>query len=304
MCANRKRAWSANRGPIATMNRFEISARLRLCGAAVAALLLTIAPMSADTPAEAPTAGVPSAPAAPAPALSSTACIVAPAQARFDYPLPRTARRLAAGQPIKIVALGSSSTAGLGASSPSASYPSRLAVDLTERFPGADVTVLNRGVNGEEAPDMLARLETSVVVESPDLVIWQLGTNWVLSDRPLDPRATAMHEGLARLKAIGADVVLIDPQFAPKVVAKPETEGMVEQIAAVAKAEHVDLFPRFEVMRSWREVQSLPFDDFVSPDGVHMNDWSYACIAKWLPAALADAATRPIETATAPRAAR
>ena len=286
------------------MNRFEISARLRLCGAAVAALLLTIAPMSADTPAEAPTAGVPSAPAAPAPALSPGACIVAPAQARFDYPLPRTARRLAAGQPIKIVALGSSSTAGLGASSPSASYPSRLAVELTERFPGADVTVLNRGVNGEEAPDMLARLETSVVVESPDLVIWQLGTNWVLSDRPLDPRATAMHEGLARLKAIGADVVLIDPQFAPKVVAKPETEGMVEQIAAVAKAEHVDLFPRFGVMRSWLEVQSLPFDDFVSPDGVHMNDWSYACIAKWLAAAIADAATRPIETATAPRAAR
>jgi hypothetical protein len=201
------------------MNRFELSARLRLCGAAVAALLLTIAPMSADTPAEAPTAGAPSAQAVPAPALSSAACIVAPAQARFDYPLPRTARRLAAGQPIKIVALGSSSTAGLGASSPSASYPSRLAVELTERFPGADVTVLNRGVNGEEAPGMLARLETSVIVENPDLVIWQLGTNWVLSDRPLDPRATAMHEGLARLKAIGADVVLIDPQFAPKVVA-------------------------------------------------------------------------------------
>jgi acyl-CoA thioesterase I len=113
-----------------------------------------------------------------------------------------------------------------------------------------------------------------------------------------------MHEGLARLKAIGPDVVLIDPQFAPKVVAKPETEGMVEQIAAVATAEHVDLFPRFEVMRSWREVQSLPFDDFVSPDGVHMNDWSYACIAKWPAGAIADAATRPIATATTPRAAR
>ena len=107
---------------------------------------------------------------------------VAPAQAHFDYPLPRTARRLAAGQPIKIVALGSSSTVGLGATSSSASYPSRLAAELTARFPESDITVLNRGANGEEAAEMLARLETSVVVENPDLVIWQLGTNSVLEE--------------------------------------------------------------------------------------------------------------------------
>ena len=294
MCAKSKRV-ERERAPNRHDQSIGSSGLLRLCGTAAAVLLLTIAPMSPGRPAYVTASGVPSAPAVVAPALSPAACFLAPRQARFDYPLPRTARRLAAGQPIKIVALGSSSTVGLGATSSSASYPSRLAVELAARFPESNITVLNRGANGEEAAEMLARLETSVVVENPDLVIWQLGTNAVLRNHPLDTKATVLHQGLARLKAIGADIVLMDPQFAPKVLAKSEAEGMVEHIAAIAKAERVDLFPRFDVMRRWHEVQSLPFDVFVSPDGTHMNDWSYACIAKWLAAAIAEAATRPTE---------
>jgi len=144
---------------------------------------------------------------------------VSPRQARFDFPLSRVSRRLAADQAVKTVAIGSSSTAGAGGTASEATYPSRSEVELTEDFPGRDISVLNRGVNGEEAADMLARFDTSVIAERPDLVIWQVGTNWVLRDQPLDPKAMVLHEGLARLKAIGADVVLINPQFAPKVIA-------------------------------------------------------------------------------------
>ncbi len=39
---------------------------------------------------------------------------------------------------------------------------------------------------------------------------------------PCMPHATLLHDGIARLKATGADVVLIDPQYAPKVIAKSE----------------------------------------------------------------------------------
>jgi acyl-CoA thioesterase-1 len=234
----------------------------------------------------------------------SPACIVPSREARFDRPLPRLARRLVAGKPIRIVALGSSSTAGAGASSPAASYPNRLEFEFRQHFFWKDVTVLNRGVNGEEAPDMLARLDTSVIAEDPDLVLWQLGTNWVLRDRPLDPKATTLHEGLARLRAIRTDIVLIDPQFAPKVVAKSEAEAMVAQIAAIAKEQNVDLFRRYALMRHWHDADSLPYETFVSPDGLHMNDWSYACLAKWLGTAIEEAATRPTTTAIAPRALR
>jgi len=232
-------------------------------------------------------------------APAAPATCTAPAElARFDRPLIHTMRRVANGQPLTIVAIGSSSTAGAGASSPDASYPSRLAVELRTRFPGRDITVLNRGVNGEETNNMMARFAADVLAARPQLVLWQIGTNSVLRDHPLNPHAVQLLDGIEQLKAAGADVVLIDPQFAPAVLAKSETQGMVEQIALAAKQEDVGLFQRFAVMREWHDVQHLSFDTFVSPDHLHMNDWSYACLAKLLGGAIAEAATRPITAAS------
>jgi acyl-CoA thioesterase-1 len=267
------------------------------------ALTLAAAPpaLPSATPAvaAAPRPVMPSAlPQAGTPNADPQAACGAPTEfSHFDRPLVRTARRLAGGKPLTIVAVGSSSTAGAGASSSDASYPSRLAVELKQRFPLEDITVLNRGVNGDETHNMLARFETGVIAEQPQLVLWQVGTNSVLRDHPLAPHSAQLHEGIEELKATGADVVLIDPQYAPKVLVKSEAPGMVEQIAAAAKEENVDLFQRFAVMRNWFEVQHLSFDTFVSPDGLHMNDWGYACVAKLLAAGISEAATRPIASA-------
>jgi lysophospholipase L1-like esterase len=223
--------------------------------------------------------------------------VIAADQVRLGIVLTRTARRVASGKRIKIVALGSSSTYGAGASTSAASYPSRLTQELARHFPGREIVMVNRGVNGEEAADMLARLETAVIAEQPDLVLWQVGTNSLLRGRALPPHGSLLHEGLVRLKAIGADVVLIDPQYAPKVIAKTNADGMIKLIAKIAKAEHVAVFHRFELMRHWHEVQRLPFETFISEDGLHMNDWSYACLAKGLGIAIAEAATRLTATA-------
>jgi lysophospholipase L1-like esterase len=234
------------------------------------------------------------APAAPSPPAT---CAAPTALARLERPLVHIMGRLANAQPLTIVAIGSSSTAGAGASSPNATYPSRLAVELRARFPGREITVLNRGVNGEETTNMMARFAADVLASHPQLVLWQIGTNSVLRDHPLSPHAKQLHDGIEQLKAAGADVVLIDPQFAPAVLAKSETQGMVEQIAVAAKLENVALFHRFAIMRDWHEMQHLSFDAFVSPDQLHMNDWSYACLAKLLSGAIAEAATRPIAAA-------
>ena len=79
----------------------------------------------------------------------------------------RVARKL----PLKIVAIGSSSTAGAGVSSSGATYPSRLEAELKERLPGLPVTVLNKGIGGEEAAQMVARFDADVIEESPDLAV-------------------------------------------------------------------------------------------------------------------------------------
>jgi acyl-CoA thioesterase-1 len=114
---------------------------------------------------------------------------------RLDVPLERTARRLASSQIVVIVALGSSSTAGAGASSDAASYPSRLAMELSRYFPSQPITVLNRGVNGELAVDMLARFDRTVAAEHPDLVLWQLGTNAILRGHERWPSSSLIRDG-------------------------------------------------------------------------------------------------------------
>jgi acyl-CoA thioesterase I len=260
--------------------------------AAVSAAAAWLAPAQAQMPGARPVA-----PAAVAVALAQPVCSGPSELARFTQPLRHTARRLASGEPLVIVAIGSSSTAGAGASSRAASYPSRLADELKQRFPGRDITVLNRGINGQQTEQMLARFQTDVIAAHPDLVLWQVGTNSVLRDHPLKPHAALLHDGIAQLKEAGADVVLIDMQYAPRVLAKPETPGMEDQIAFTAKEANVDLFGRFALMRNWYEVQHIPFDSFVAPDQLHMNDWGYACVAKVMAAAISEAATRPVASA-------
>lgn len=228
-------------------------------------------------------------------------CNVSLDQVRLANPLARFAHRLVSEEPITIVAIGSSSTAGAGVSSAAASYPNRLAVELKQHFPNHSITVINRGVGGEEVGDMLRRFDTSVLTERPDLVLWQLGTNSVIRDDKLSDHDTSIRNGLKKIRAIGADAVLIDPQFAPKIIVKAGVASMVELIAATAKREDVDLFPRFNVMKHWSEVDHMAFERFVSPDGLHMNDWGYACMAKSLGVAIAEAAQRPVISAKSMR---
>ena len=218
---------------------------------------------------------------------------------RLTHPLTRVGHKLTTGDPITIVAMGSSSTWGAGASSPAANYPNQLAADLKARFPKHTFNVLNAGVGGEEVADMLKRFDSAVIAVKPDLVLWQLGTNSIIRDHKASEHGATIREGLQKIRSVNADVVLIDPQFVPKVIAKPEAERMVEMLSTTAKLQDVDLFRRFDVMKRWSVVDKMPFEQFVSPDGLHMNDWGYACMAKGLGMAIAEAAQRPVLSATA-----
>jgi lysophospholipase L1-like esterase len=215
--------------------------------------------------------------------LSRVPCRAPKGGAKTMGSLPHVAAKLVAGKPVVIIAFGSSSTQGFGSSSPEFTYPNRLAAQLRRQYPGADITVLNRGKGGEDAPEMMKRLQTEVIDMHPDMVIWQVGTNAVL--RNLDPAETAklVEDGIGRIQAVGADLVLVDPQYSPAVNAKAENANrMVKLLGKVAELRHVGFFPRFEVMRDWHEGQSMPFDSFVVADGLHMNDWGYACFAQLL----------------------
>jgi len=228
-------------------------------------------------------------------AQSAALCAAPAGIDALEHAPVRIRERISKGLPLKIVAIGSSSTFGAGASSPDASYPSQLEATLKARLPGVPVTVLNKGINGEEANQMAARFDPDVIDESPDLVLWQVGSNSVLRDHPTP--GEVIRQGVEKLKASGAEVILVNPQYAPKILGKPGVGQAVDVITATAHDEEVGLFDRFSVMRYWVETEHMAFEQFLSPDLLHMNDWSYACVAKLLANAIVDGAKPPAATA-------
>jgi acyl-CoA thioesterase-1 len=201
---------------------------------------------------------------------------------------PGFAAAVARGGELRIVAIGSSSTAGAGASLPWRAYPGRLEAQLRAALPGSAVTVMNRGAGGEDAAHMLGRLERDAISERPDLVIWQVGANAALRSMDRASFSRFVREGLLRLRLAGIDVVLMDNQRAPRIAARPGHQAYDAMLAeAAASVPGVSLFSRGAAMDAWAAA-GVPNDALLISDGLHHNDRGYACIAEALSAALTE----------------
>src|SRR5499426_1863630 len=246
----------------------------RLAATLVAALLLlgTVLPPAA---------------AATHPALR---CTAPDAVTRFKVSLPNTARAIRRGEALVIVAIGSSSTQGVGASDQAHTYPALLAEELRRRWPRLAVTVVNKGVGGEHAEQMLARFPRDVLPYHPQLVIWQTGSNSVLQSNDVQGYEKTIREGITRLKAAHMDIILMDPQYAPRILGRPIHKAIVDTIGEVSNDLKVAVFRRFAVMRHWVTSGQYRMEDIISHDQLHMNDASYHCIARLLADSLASAA--------------
>jgi lysophospholipase L1-like esterase len=203
--------------------------------------------------------------------------------APFEQPLILVANRLRDQAPVKLVAIGSSTTAGEGGIAP---YPQRLLADLRIQFPNATIDVINRGVGGEEAPQELMRFKHDVFEQNPDLVIWQVGTNavWQSADQKppsFEKTTRAIREGVDQLLAARRmDVILMDLQYVPALLTpakKASAIAMVDAISEIARAKGVNVFRRFELMQGWHDIAKISFDRMVDPGDdtrLHASDWT------------------------------
>src|SRR5262245_45184524 len=69
----------------------------------------------------------------------------------YRRPLRGISKAVRQQRHVKVLAIGSSSTAGVGASKPSATYIAKLETTLEGAFKGMDFDVVGRGRSGEEA---------------------------------------------------------------------------------------------------------------------------------------------------------
>lgn len=202
--------------------------------------------------------------------------------------------RLDQSRSLKIVAIGSSSTAGAGASAPGNAYPDQLEEDLARMFPGHVIDVVNAGANGQEVPDMLARLDKDVLALKPDLVIWQFGSNGLLRGRPLAELENGARLGIQRIRAAGAEVVLMDLQHAPRIDSAPARDEVLEMMTRVGRSTGTAVFHRYRLMKSWAASLGSGYSRMVHPDQLHMTDDSYHCMAIALATSLRSAADRHV----------
>lgn len=223
----------------------------------------------------------------------------------FTWPLTRFAESLRRGRRTKVIAIGSSSTAG----EPTAPdwqvkivpYPARLELALRTRYPGRLIDVLNRGVGGQEAPEELSRFESDVFGEEPALTIWQVGTNAVFHSDAYNPDvvAAAITTGLDWLKRRSMDVIVMDLQYTPILVqddkGNPDpqkekaTEHMVSLIGAAVSDAGVNLFPRYALMKQWCKTDGKTIEDLADPadsSRLHMSEFATRCVTTALDQAI------------------
>jgi acyl-CoA thioesterase-1 len=224
----------------------------------------------------------------PAPAAEGVAC---PSSGLLQGSLRGDGlrKRLAKAQPAHILAIGSSSTEGVGASSKAASYPAILENDLRTAWPGAPVAVENAGIGGETAPVTVARLEQRLAVMPYDLVIWQVGTNDALAGSDTTGFRDLLRRGIAAARAAHVEIVLLNQQLFPGIKDPARYEAFVQAVTEVAREERVPVIDRYALMRGWRSTGESSLLAALASDRFHMGDAGYACLGKVIAADIAEA---------------
>ncbi|QQS12160.1 MAG: SGNH/GDSL hydrolase family protein [Rhodospirillales bacterium] len=196
--------------------------------------------------------------------------------------LPVTRAALRERKNVVVVALGSSSTQGHGATSEANTFPRQMDIQLRRRYADVKVgfTVLNRGVGGQDVDEMMERMDRDVLAHKPDLLIWQVGTNAAMRGMPVDVFRARVTAGVRRAKAAGADVVLMTPQYVPAVVSLANEEDYITALEEIARETGAGLFRRWGIMREWVTGERMPYAQFMIPDGLHLNDFGQRCIGK------------------------
>ena len=179
----------------------------------------------------------------------------------------------------RVMAIGSSSIVGVGATKPAATFTEQLEVDLERSFKGADFDVIGRGMSGEVAAVTAARIRSEALQFKPDLIVWQVGTNDGVAGVDQAVFAALLTTTLRWLATYRYDVVLVDPQYVSKFATDEHYKAIVRIITEVARREHVPLVHRYDAMEDLARRQINR--SYMASDLFHLNDLGYKCMAEF-----------------------
>ncbi len=208
----------------------------------------------------------------------SPSCDVPASDIALPVPLPNVAEILKKNNTVKILAIGSSSTLGVGASSGVQSYPAQLTSILEAALKGVDVDILNRGVAGEVAESTAERIRSEVALSKPDLVLWQLGTNDALARVPLDEIEQTVRSTVDWLKENKIDVVLVGMQYTSRFAKDENYFAVRDLLQKIASDQNILYVRRYDAMQFIAKTRANL--NMMSRDNFHLNDLGYHCMAE------------------------
>lgn len=201
--------------------------------------------------------------------------------------LPKVASAAKPGGKLNILVIGSRSSV-VGTADAATGYPGRLQAALREKLPGIETNVTLEMQAKKTAEDLAPMLGKLVEERKPNLVIWQTGTYDAMRGVDAEDFRNALDEGVAAMKAAGADVVLMNLQYSPRTETMISGSAYLDNMRVVAQQHDAPLFDRFAIMRQWNE--SGDFDLFSTSPGLELAKRVHDCLARALSSFLIEAA--------------
>ena len=171
--------------------------------------------------------------------------------------LAKTSKALSSRRDVVIVTLGGASTLGVAAGGLEFAWPARLAAALAERFPSKRIRVINLAVARQTAKRAVERLDRDVLSLKPTLVIWETGTMEAVRGTDNEEFRQTLQSGIDKIRAVGAEVVLMNMQFSRPSEAVIHFEPYLVAMNELADVNDVPLFRRHGIMRHWAESGAL-----------------------------------------------
>jgi lysophospholipase L1-like esterase len=213
------------------------------------------------------------------PAFAAAQCTVPSlASAISAASLPQTAARLKSGQVVRILAIGSSTTAGVG--SGGVGFAHRLGPILKARFPRATIEVIVSGVSGETASGAAGRMASELALHKPLLVVWQVGTNDANFGVSAESLRGTVSGGLRAIRAAGAEALLVDPQYSRWAERSNATAMAARIVSEEASRQGVPVVRRYAAMQLVAASNRPAFDGLIAWDGLHLTASGHACMAE------------------------
>ncbi len=215
-----------------------------------------------------------------------------------DSPLTEVADAVKTERRLDIVVIGSRSATVVAPDG--TGFPGRLEAALRDRLPSVQVSVNLQLQIKKTAAEVVDGLDTILANRQPTLVIWQTGT--VDAMRAVDPDdfRTAVDDGVAALRKRGADVVLMNLQYGPRMETMITTAPYLDVMRVVAQQHEVPLFDRFAIMHHWNETGR--FDLFNTSRGIELAKRVHDCLGRALATFVIDTAhIKPAELGAPPQ---